>query len=100
LLLGYGVERIAERLLMIADLARRRLEAIGATIASCREGDHASGIVSFDLPGVDLSTARRHCLAHGVTLNVRGGRLRISPHAYTTEADVERLIEALAAARR
>ncbi|MBI3463560.1 MAG: aminotransferase class V-fold PLP-dependent enzyme [Planctomycetes bacterium] len=95
LLLGYGVERIAERLLAITDLACQRLAAIGATIVSCREGDRSSGIVSFDLPGIDLSSVRRHCLSHGVTLSVRGGRLRISPHAYTTEADVDRLVDAL-----
>jgi selenocysteine lyase/cysteine desulfurase len=98
LLLGYGVDRIAERLLAITDLACQRLAAIGANIVSCREGDRCSGIVSFDLPGVDLSSIRRHCLSHGVVLSVRGGRLRISPHAYTTEADVDRLVEALKAA--
>jgi cysteine desulfurase/selenocysteine lyase len=99
LLLGYGVERIAERLLTITDLACTRLTAIGAVIASRREGDRSSGIVAFDLPGVELSSIRRHCLAYAVVLSVRGGRLRISPHAYTTEADVDRLVEALAAAR-
>ena len=95
LLLGYGVDRIAERLLAITDLACARLAAIGASIASCREGDRSSGIVSFDLPGIELATIRRRCLEQGVVLNVRGGRLRISPHAYSNEEDVDRLVAAL-----
>jgi cysteine desulfurase/selenocysteine lyase len=99
LLLRYGVEQVAERLLMITDLACTKLAAIGATIASCREGNHGSGIASFDLPGVDLSAVRRQCLAEGVVLNVRGGRIRISPHAYTNEADLDRLVAALKTAR-
>ncbi len=95
LLLGFGLEAIAERVLAITDLACERLHEIGAVVASIREGDHRSGIVSFELPGQDAGAVRARCLKRGVALAARGGKLRISPHAYVDESDVRRLVAAL-----
>ncbi len=100
MLLGLGAEAIGKRLLEITDLMCRRLPEIGARITSHRERpEHASGIVSFELPGCDPTTVRKHCLAQGVVLSSRAGRLRASPHAYINEEDIERLVAALRAAR-
>jgi selenocysteine lyase/cysteine desulfurase len=49
-----------------------------------------SAIVSVERPGAEERLA-----AAGVRAAVRGGRLRASFHLYTTEADVDRAIEAL-----
>ena len=86
---------IADRVLAVTDLAVERLQQIGAKIASCREDARRSGIVSFDLPGSDPPTVRKKCLAAGIVLSCRAGRLRISPHAYNNAADVEKLVEVL-----
>jgi len=86
---------IAERILELNDHAARRLEEIGADIKSCRDRRHASGILSFDLPGRDLAETRRRCLTRGVVLSLRNKWLRISPHGYVNEDDVDRLIETL-----
>ena len=94
LLLELGADAIGERILAVTDLACRRLAEIGAVVASHRdEPQHKSGIVRFDLPGRDLQQVRRQLLKRGVVLSVRGGGLRISPHAYCNEADIERLVE-------
>jgi cysteine desulfurase / selenocysteine lyase len=96
LLLELGADALGERILAVTDLACRRLAEIGAIVASHRDKkEHNSGIVRFDLPGRDLQQVQRQLFKRGVVLSVRGGGLRISPHAYCNEADIERLIEEL-----
>lgn len=95
--LGAGPQSstIGELVLEIGDLACERLQSIGASIYSDREGDKRSGIISFEFPGQDPHELRRRCVEAKVALSVRSGRLRISPHGYTNAEDVERLIAAL-----
>ena len=95
MLLELEPKRIAGRVLEITDDACERLATIGAQIKSFRDAEHRSGIVSFEVPGQDSLAVKKKCLQHGVVLSCRGGLLRISPHAYVNDHDLERLIEAL-----
>ncbi len=103
MLAGFGLSArespLAGRVLELAAAVVPRLEQAGAVVAGSRADGKRSGIVSFDLPGRDLAAARRRCLEAGVVLSLREGRLRVSPHAYNDEGDVERLLEALAPLR-
>jgi selenocysteine lyase/cysteine desulfurase len=94
-LLSFGIDNVAAAILEITDHACERVRELGYRIVSPRDGDHGSGIVSIDMPGVDVAAVRRHCLDRGVALAYRAGRLRISPHAYNDQGDIDRLIEAL-----
>jgi selenocysteine lyase/cysteine desulfurase len=95
--LGVGPERspVAERVLALTDEAAARLESIGAVIKSRRLPLRRSGILAFELPGRNPVEVRRRCLQSGVVLSVRGGNLRLSPHAYNDETDLDRLIDVL-----
>ena len=94
----YPPSAVAERVLDLTDAICERLPDVGATVTSCREREHASGIVSFDLPGRNLADVRRHCRERHVLLSARGGRLRVSPHAYNNQDDIGRLMDALRSA--
>jgi selenocysteine lyase/cysteine desulfurase len=100
LLMGLGIDSIAASVLDITDRACERLTGIGAKIVSDRRvehrgGEQRSGIVSFELPGRDPLAVKRHALRQNVVFGCRAGRLRISPHAYNNEEDLDRLMDAL-----
>lgn len=95
LLLSLDIEAVGNRLLEVGNYACEKLSAAGATIACSRDPERASGIISFDFPGVAVDGARNRLLERGVVLSERGGRLRISPHAYNTEEEMDRLVEIL-----
>lgn len=90
-----GRQNIAESVLHFTRTASERLRSLGATIVSPQDDPHRSGIVAFELPGHDPKEIRGRCLAADVLLSVRNGRLRISPHGYNNEDDLERLLDAL-----
>ena len=98
MLLRFGVSPdrspVADRILEITAYAVQQLRAAGAAIVSVREDPHRSGIVAFRLDGQDHETVRGRCLRAGVVLSHRNGSLRISPHAYVNEDDVDRLVAA------
>jgi selenocysteine lyase/cysteine desulfurase len=101
LLAEYGLDAVQRRIIEITDLCCQRLKQIGATFFSRRENAaHRSGIVTFELPGCNSLALRKHCYTRQVAIAQRAGKLRISPHAYNDESDLDRFIEALEDGRK
>jgi cysteine desulfurase/selenocysteine lyase len=97
-LLGrHTTEDIAERLLSVTDEACERLRRFGARVCSHREPGRSSGIVAFEIPDRNSLALKKELLSHHVALGCRAGRLRISPHAYTSAEDLDRLMAGLKA---
>lgn len=102
-LLGPHTAAIGESVLEITDYLCERLLLAGAQVYSPREllpggADPRSGIVSATWSGHNPAEVRRRLADAGVAISVRDERLRMSPHAYTSHDDVDRLIDALPAA--
>ena len=95
LLLQHGQQAISQRVLEITDLACRAVvDGRGHHREPAANRRTSSGIVSFRLPGRDPDALRNHC-KRARRISCRAGRLRISPHAYNDESDIERLVDAL-----
>jgi cysteine desulfurase/selenocysteine lyase len=95
LLVEIGQDKISQHVLEITDRLCERLARAGLPVASRREGNHRSGIVSFDVPGCDPLQLKKDCRSRGVIVNARAGRMRAAPHAYCNDDDVDRLLEAV-----
>ncbi|WP_255447211.1 aminotransferase class V-fold PLP-dependent enzyme [Schumannella soli] len=84
-------EKVASTVSRIIDLADEH----GIPIASPRAEDERAGIVVLD-PGADRLTALTAALHnHGISATTRDGRVRLSPHASTSEETLEMLASAL-----
>jgi selenocysteine lyase/cysteine desulfurase len=96
LLLGLGIENVAGRVFDLTDHLCARAEAAGWQVFSSREAGERSGIVSLlPPPGSDPRGLKKRCREAGIVINVRAGRLRVSPHCYNTHEEIDRLVQAL-----
>jgi selenocysteine lyase/cysteine desulfurase len=94
LLLALGVDAISARILSLTDYLCERVQRFGIKVYSSRRPDEKSAIVSLILPG-DVRALVRRCRDAGVVVNQRAGRLRVSPHAYNTTEELDRLVDLL-----
>jgi selenocysteine lyase/cysteine desulfurase len=96
LLLGTGIDAVSERVLYLTDYLCERCRQIGLTVYNSRRPGEASGIVSLVVPG-DTRALVRQCRDAGIVVNQRAGRLRVSPHAYNSTEELDRLLALLGA---
>ena len=96
LFLEVGPEAISRRVLDRAEAVRTLAVDAGWTVyGSAREADR-SAIVALERPGVDPDRAARALRGKGIVVCSRRGRLRVSPHFYNNDEDLERLRAGLA----
>lgn len=95
LLLDIGIENVRARVLELTNAVCDRARSAGCEVFSSRTPGEESGIVSLLTPGRDPRELMKRCRAAGVAVNVRGGRLRVSPHFYNTVEEIDRLVDVL-----
>jgi selenocysteine lyase/cysteine desulfurase len=95
LLLDAGIENVRDRVLELTGYLCDRVRSAGAEVFSSRVPGEESGIVSLVTPSRDPKELMRRCKAAGIVVNVRAGRLRVSPHAYNTVGEIDRFVEVL-----
>jgi cysteine desulfurase/selenocysteine lyase len=93
LLLEVGIPNIAERVLDLTDRLRDGLLAQGHSVFGPRAREEASGIISFVPRQGTAERLLEWFLAHRVQVAARGGMVRIAPHFYNTEEEIDRVLE-------
>ncbi len=88
-----GIERIEARVLSLTDQLCAGLEEKGYRVVSSRAGGEKSGIVVFHHSRIDTEAIYRKLCEARVVCAIRGGRIRLSPHFYNTEEEVDRVLE-------
>ena len=92
MLLEAGVANIAAHITALVDRAASALEGIGCEVSPAP--GHRAGILMIK-PGADVDALAEACLERNIAVSVRRGRLRLSPHLYNNEDDVDALIDLL-----
>jgi cysteine desulfurase / selenocysteine lyase len=99
LLLEHGCHEassgFADSILANAEYAQRELNQIGSIVHRDYAPQNRSGIVCFEVPGVESAQIRSRCLSEKIILSVRHGKLRIAVHAYNNAEDIDRLVAAI-----
>jgi selenocysteine lyase/cysteine desulfurase len=88
-----GVETIRER---IVDHTAHIIEGAtdrGFSVQTPREDEHRGGVVNVQV--ADPETAAERLMDDGFCVSTRAGGVRLSPHFYTTDADVVAALDAL-----
>lgn len=91
-----GIRRISRRIIDLTDHLAAGLVACGWKILSPRASDEEkSGILLVEKEGLDAEAVERRLKHEKIVLSVRGGSLRIAPHAYNTVEEFDRLLNVL-----
>ncbi|MBY0526494.1 MAG: aminotransferase class V-fold PLP-dependent enzyme [Gemmataceae bacterium] len=99
LLLHIGVPAIRERVHRLTNRLCQAVERAGFEVYSSRREGDWSGIVSIVAPGPDAKSFVKNCRLRDIVINQRADRIRVSPHFYNSEEEIDRLVEWLIATR-
>ncbi|MEM3770241.1 MAG: aminotransferase class V-fold PLP-dependent enzyme [Candidatus Bathyarchaeia archaeon] len=90
MLLCFGIENIEKRVLKLTDHLIEAVKASGLELQTPEEPKHRSGIVNFkiDRPKEVVEQLRRM----GIVVSARANGIRVSPHFYNTEEEIDKLI--------
>ncbi len=91
--LEIGLETISCRILNLADQVRQRARDCGWQIFGSDLSEDHSGIVSLTYPGADHESVVKLGKELGVVVSCRAGRLRVSPHFYNNDSDLDQLTD-------
>ncbi len=89
-------QAIAAHVIALTDRLCEGLQRLGASCNAVRSEGHASGIVTFAFPGVDMIALGRD-IQHQekIVTTWRGNGIRVSPHGYNTEDEIDALLAAV-----
>jgi cysteine desulfurase / selenocysteine lyase len=95
LLREIGFQKVRDRIVALNDALRQALVEKGYRVLGAPSAGARSGITSFQRKGVDAGDTVARLAAHRIFVAERNGAIRVSPHIYNSEEDLEKLLEHL-----
>jgi len=90
MMLEAGPQVIEERVMRLAAMTRDVLRRAGGKLPADRDAHYESPVVTARFEGKDARQLVRELHAHKVLVAARHGNLRVSPHFYNDESDLDR----------
>ncbi|MBV9055197.1 MAG: aminotransferase class V-fold PLP-dependent enzyme [Candidatus Eremiobacteraeota bacterium] len=90
-----GTAQIAAHIAGLTDRLCDGLQRIGARLVTVRGQLASSGIVTFEMPGRDSIEIGRSLERQSIITTYRSSGIRVSPHGYNTEAEIDAALDAL-----
>jgi selenocysteine lyase/cysteine desulfurase len=91
LFLEIGVERIESHVLSLLRLLEEMLGELGVPVVSAYPPRERSGIFLYRVPDGEMFV--RSLEEEGITVSLRDGAVRVSPHFYNSPDEIARLVE-------
>jgi kynureninase len=88
-----GVERVRERTLELTGYLIDAATDAGYRVRTPREPERRGAVVSFEVP--DSKRVLEELLANGIIVDERHGAIRVCPHFFSSEDDIDALLSAL-----
>ena len=95
MMLEIGPRAIEQRVMQLAAMTRDVLRRAGGNLAADRDPHYDTPVVTARFEGRDPRDLARNLHARKVEVAARHGNLRVSPHFYNDEADLERFEQEL-----
>jgi cysteine desulfurase / selenocysteine lyase len=90
-----GIGNIEARVCALADQLHRELVVRGCDVGARDYGAPRSAIVSFKENGRPPDVCHAHLARNNIVTSFREGRIRVAPHFYNSERDIEHLLRVL-----
>ena len=92
---SFGVPNIMKHNVALVDRLVLNIEPCGIQVVSPMEAGARSSIVSLRIPRLPSKQVVQRLAAHGIVTSPRRDYVRVSPHFYSGDKDVDQLIAAL-----
>jgi selenocysteine lyase/cysteine desulfurase len=91
MVLNFGIENIEKRILKLTDHLIESVKSLGLKLQTPEESQYRSGVVNFkiDKPKETAESLNRK----GIIVSARAHGLRVSPHFYNTEEEIDKFME-------
>jgi selenocysteine lyase/cysteine desulfurase len=91
MLLGVGIQNIERRILKLTDHLIESVKDLGLKLQTPEEKPYRSGIVNFRIDEPKKVTEELN--KKGIIVSPRANGIRVSPHFYNTEEEIDKLTE-------